>query len=351
MALKTSSYTEYKRIRSDIKAGKFAPVYFLYGNEDYFIDSLADMIAATAIDEADRDFNQTVVYGSDATREFISGAIRQYPVLAPRRLVMLKEAQAMEDFRALLDDLNSYFAKPSPTTIFVITLKKEKDSAPSAKIAKALKTGGAEVFASTRLWDNQVPHVIREYCDSHRVGIDDDAITLLMEYNGENISNLTAAIDKIMLASAGDKPSRISQEDVIRHVGVNKEYSAFELVSAVARRNYPSMMRMSAYFSRNPKASPTPVTASLLFKFFSSLLVCHYAADKSPRGIAEATGAKSQYAKSVKDIEAGLTNYSAGSCVRIIRAVRDFDAMSKGVGSLRKDTDLQTELMYKIMTL
>lgn len=349
MAVKTSSYTEYKRIRSDIKAGKFAPIYFLYGNEDYFIDSLADMIAATAIEDNDRDFNQTIVYGSDASRDFVSGAIRQYPVFAPRRLVMLKEAQAMDDFKALLDDLNSYFAKPSPTTIFVITLK--KDTAPSAKTAKAVKAGGGEFFASTRLWDNQVPPVIREYCDSHRVAIDDDAIALLMEYNGENLSNLTAAIDKILLASAGGKLSRIAQEDVIRHVGVNKEYSSFELVSAVARRNYPSMMRMAAYFARNPKASPTPVTASLLFKFFANLLVCHYAADKSPRGIAEATGAKSQYAKSVKDLEAGITNYSAGSCVRIIRAVREFDAMSKGVGSLRKDTDLQTELMYKIMTL
>lgn len=344
-----TSYTQYKKIITDIKAGKIAPVYLLHGDEDFFIDSIADYLQNNIVAEADRDFNLSVIYGADATYENVMNAVRQFPMMAERRLVMLKEAQSMDDFKRKLEKMTPYLEQPAERTIFVITYKGDPINATS-KAAKAIAKGNGVFFTSTELFESQVAPVIKEYCNSHRVTIEDSAISLLIEYAGTNITNITAAIDKILTAEKATL-NRITTDEISIHIGVSKEYSPHELVRAVAKRDYTSSIRIAEFFIRNPKASATPINSRVLFLFFSNMLLCHYSKDKSPRGIAATVGAKNEYANKVKDIETGMKHYSAGACVRIIRAIREFDAMSKGVGSLRKDTDMQLELVYKIFTL
>ncbi len=344
-----TSYTQYKKIMSDINAGKIAPIYLLHGEEAYFIDCIADRLQATIIAEDDRDFNLSLIYGADATYEGVMNAVRQFPIMADRRLVMLKEAQSMDDFKRKLEKMTPYFEHPAERTVFVITYKGEPIRSTSAAV-KAISASGGVVFTSTELYDSQITPVIREYCNSRKISIEDSALSLLMEYAGVNMTNLIAAIDKILTAE-GTSLDRITTDEVALHTGVSKEYSPHELVRAISRRDFTTSMQIAEFFIRNPKASATPVNSRVLFLYFSNMLLCHYSKDKSPRGIAATVGAKNEYANKVKDILAGMKYYSAGACVRIIRAIREFDAMSKGVGSLRKDTDLQLELVYKIFTL
>lgn len=344
----SSSFTEYKKILADVRAGKFAPVYLLMGEEGYFIDALTDALAESVVPEDQRDFNQILVYGQDVNVDSLANALRQFPMMAERQLVIVKELQSLRDWKSALDKLAPYIAQPTPTTVFVVAGKVEKYK-PSAALTKALKKGGGVFFASSELWENQIDDVVNDYCNSVQVKLADKSMLMLKEFIGIKLTNIKSAIDKIAMAEA-ERPLLITPEMVEKHIGISKEYNSTELVAAVARHDYARVMRMCDYFERNPKGSPAVMRTAALFGFFQGLMMCHYAKDKSPRGLTAVLGARSEYAHLVKNTMAAMPYYSAVKCVDIIRYLRDFDCQSKGVGSLQGETPLFYDLMFKIMT-
>lgn len=343
-----SSFTEYKKILADVRAGKFAPVYLLMGEEGYFIDALTDALAESVVPEDQRDFNQILIYGQDVNIDSLANALRQFPMMAERQLVIVKELQSLKDWKRALDKLAPYIAQPTSTTVFVVAGKVE-DYKPGAALTKAIKKGGGVYFASNALWENQIDTVVTDYCADLKVKLADKSMLMLKEFIGAKLTNIRSAIDKICMAEA-ERPLLITPEMVERHIGISKEYNSAELVAAVARRDYARVMRMCDYFERNPKSSPSVMRTAALFGFFQGLMMCHYSKDKSPRGIMTTLGVRSEYAHAVKNTITALPNYNAFKCIDIIRYLRDFDCQSKGVGSLQGEAPLFYDLMFKILT-
>lgn len=346
MAKKSSSGPSFRELMTSIKKQQFAPVYILMGEEDYYIDQLARALENHVVDEADRDFNSIVFYGADAEIGKVIGSAQQYPVMAERQLVMLKEAQTLWNAKNQLEKLASYVSKPNPTTVLVVTFKGDVLRSTSA-LLKSAKASGAVVFASEKLRDYQLAAPIKEYCTSKGIGIDEKAITLLCDYIGNPLSKLFGEIDKLVVAS-GSEGGRITPELIERNIGISKDFNTFELLKAVARKDYPKSMMIVEYFSRNPKQNPGVMIVSTLFGFFSKLFVAAVTQDKSEGSLMEALELKSSF--QLNDYRTALQFYNARMVVGAIRAIREYDCKSKGIGSTQNEYELLKELIFKIFT-
>lgn len=346
MAKKSSGPT-FREIMGSIKKGAFAPVYILMGDEPYYLDEIAKALENNVIDEADRDFNSIVFYGADADMATVIASAQQYPVMAERQLVMLKEAQAMQSAKSQLDKLASYVSRPNSGTVLVIVYK--GDSLPAtSKLLKAAKDNDTIVFRSDRLRDYQLAGPISDYCASKGMGIDEKAISLLCDYIGNPLSKLFGEIDKLIVA-AGDDIKRISPDLIEKNIGISKDFNTFELVKAMARKDYPKSMMIVEYFSRNPRQNPGVMIVATIFSFFSKLFIATVTKDKSDASLMSALELKSTYA--LKDYRDGLQHYNARMALGAIHAIREYDAQSKGIGSTQNEYELLKELIFKIFTI
>ncbi len=336
----------FQEILSAIKGGKkLAPVYILMGEEAYFIDTLVDAFENYVIPEEDRDFNQNIFYGNDADIEAVVACARQFPVMADRKLVLLKEAQTMNQAKNQLEKIAPYVKQPSTNTVFVVAYKGESLNATS-KVLKAASASGSVVFNSAIVREYQLPAQVRDFCNSRKVNMNDKAISLLCEYIGLPLSKIFGEITKLIQIKGNDKS--ITCEDIEKNIGISKDYNIFELLKAVASKNYPQAMKIVKYFSQNPKPNPTVMATSNLFNLFSRICICHYTSDKSDKSLLEATGLKSTY--QLKEVKEGARNYNPAQAVKAVHAIREFDAKSKGVGSYQNEYDLLQELIFKIFT-
>lgn len=331
---------------TSIRQDKLNPVYILMGEEAYFIDLLVSAFEKNIIAEEDRDFNLNVFYGNDADVDYVIGAARQFPVMADRKLVILKEAQTMNQAKAQLDRFAPYVANPSPGTVFVIAYKGEPLTAGS-KLVKAAKSAGGVVFASNVPYDNELQRHIRDYCQERRFSIDDKSVELLAEYIGLPLSKLFGEVNKLM-SIKGSADSRITTDDIEKNIGISKDYNNLELTKALARKDYPKTMKIIRHFKASPKYNPTPVTTAMMLKFFSNLVIAHYMADKTDRALYDEFGLKSSY--QLDDLKSALRNYTAMQSVNAIHYLREFDTKSKGIGSLGNEYDLLAEIIFKIFT-
>lgn len=349
MPQKASKELTYRDVLDRIKKRDFASVYLLMGEEPYYIDLIVDALEKSVVKEENQAFDQLVFYGADSDLEVVIASARQYPVMGDRQLVILKEAQTCPGTKAQLDKFASYISQPNRQGVFVLAYKGDNLSATSALMKAASKAGDSVVvFKSPKIRDYQLAAPIKEYCRIKKIGIEEGAVQILIEYIGNSLQKLFGEIDKLIV-SAGQGAQRITAGMVEENIGISKEFNNFELIKAVSTKDYPKTLRILDYFRKNPKNNPSVMTTSMLQKFFSQLVVAHFTQDKTDRGLMEALQLKTPYA--LKDIREGLRMYSPRQSLAAISALRDFDCKSKGIGSLQNEYDLQQELIFKIFTV
>lgn len=330
----------YTSLRNALAKKQYGNVYFLHGEEGYYIDELAKQFE-NILPEADRDFNQYVVYAPQVDSAVVAETCRRYPMMSDRQVVIVKEAQAVPV--AWFGGLLPYIENPVTTTILVIIARGEQ--VKSATLTKSLTKGKAVVYESKRLTPAAVATTIRDFIAERHLAIDDKALAMLQDFVGDDLSRIYNEIGKMTVALPAN--ATITPESVESNIGVSKEYNNFELISAIARRDVANIYKIIRYFRRNPKEhQPIPI-AALIFNLFANMLVAVYAPDKSDRGLLNELGLK--WPGQLKDIKAGLPNYRPWQIIRNISAIRQFDAQSKGIGSRADQFDLFEILIFQLL--
>lgn len=336
----------FRDILGSIKNGKeLSPVYILMGEESFYIDSLIEAFENHVIPEDDRDFNQSVFYGNDADLDLVISTAQQFPVMADRKLVILKEAQTLHQAKNQLEKLAPYIARPNSNTVFVVAFKGDNLNVTS-KIMKATVASKGIIFKSEAVKDYQLPAHVKDYGTSLGYTIEDKAVSMLCDYIGTPLSKIFGEIKK--LAMIKGKVKRITAEDIEKHIGVSKDYNNFELLKSVSSKNYLQTMKILKYFEKNPKTNPTIVSNSMLFSLFQKIVIVHFLPDKSEKSMMEALCVRSSW--QLKDVKEGLKNYNPRQSVNAVHYCREFDTKSKGIGSYQNEYDLFRELIFKLFT-
>lgn len=340
MAKKDSNL--YLEILKDIRNKNFKPVYFLMGEESYFIDLITDAIIENALTDDERDFNQTIMYGSDVDNYgTVVNAAKRYPMMAQRQLVVVKEAQQISN----IELLSFYLKQPLASTILVINHK--HGVVKSKKLLSEVEQVGV-LYESKKLYDNQLPAFINNYVAASGRTIENKAMQMIADFIGSDLNRLTSELDKLRI-SMGEANTRITPDDVERNVGVSKDFNNFELLNAIVARNIVKANQIVNYFERNPKSNPFVVTISVLFGFFSNLMIAYFATDKSEQGLMQELKLRSTF--QARDYVTAMRNYNAFKCIDVIALLRQYDARSKGIGATSNTTEgeLLREMVYKIM--
>ena len=333
---------QHVAILQDIRERRFKPVYLLMGDESYYIDLICDAIIANALDETERDFNQTILYGADVDDfALVVNAAKRFPMMAERQLIVVKEAQNIKG----IDNLSYYLQKPLMSTILVICYK--NGTLRNKKIIAGIESIGV-VYESKKLYDNQLPAFINNYVAAKSLSIEPKAVSMLADFVGNDLSRLSGELDKLAI-SLPEGSMRITPETVERNVGISKDFNNYELLNAIISRNASKVAQIVQYFEHNPKNNPLVVTISVLFNFFSNLMLCYYSPDKSETGIMKELNLRSSF--QARDYLAAMRSYNAFKCIDIIALLRQYDARSKGIGSgaSSNDGDLLKELVFKIL--
>lgn len=331
----------YLQICNNAKNKKFAPIYILMGEESYFIDLISNCVIENALSEDERDFNFMTFYGIESDVRDIISNCKRYPVMSQYQVILVKEAQLLKE-----PDVLQFYAKdPMESTILIICNKSGNfKGTETLKIAKA--SNEIIVFESKKITDKEIGASILGYVKEKGCKIDVKAVAMLKDYIGNDIERLSSEIDKLTLVLSKDK-NEITPELIEKNIGISKDYNNFELENAISERNLAKSLRIVKYFQQNPKSNPTVLTTSLLFSFFSNLLLIHTCKDKSEQGLMNQVETKSPY-RLRKFMEA-TRFYSASSCFKSIGYLREFDVKSKGVGSRQNEYDLLEELIYKVI--
>jgi DNA polymerase III subunit delta len=325
---------------SEVKAGNLKPVYFLMGEESYYIDLITTSLLDILITETEREFDLSVVYGKDTDMRQVISLARQYPMLAKYKVVLVKEAQDIKD----MENLSFYLEKPMPTTILIFN-HKNGSLDRRKKIATELEKK-CVLFESRKLYDNELPGWIVSYAKAQGLGIDDRTAELLAEFLGSDLSRIVSEMEKLTITMP-EGENRITPELVERNIGISKEYNDFELQSAIVSKNVLKANKIAVYYGKNPRNNPLQKTIALLAGYFGNLMFYHYLVDKSPGAAASELGIAPFR---IKDLIEGAKNYNALKTMNIISLLRSYDAKSKGFESKSiPDAELLKELLYKIM--
>ena len=329
-----------KEIVSNIKNGQIKPIYFLMGEEPYYIDALSSYIEKNVLLEEERGFNQMVLYGRDVSIDDIVSNAKRYPMMADRQVVLVKEAQ---DLSRTIEKLESYAANPQLTTVLVICYKYKKLD-KRKKLYKLIEKNGV-LFESKKLYDNQVPDWIRRVLAGKNYKITQKAALMLVEFLGTDLGKINNELEKLQLVLP--KGTEITPTDIERNIGISKDYNNFELRKAIGERDVLKANRIVNYFAHNPKDNPMVVTISLLHNFFSQLLQYHALSDKSQFSVAKALKLNPYF---VKEYQVAGKNYPMKKVSQVVALLREADVKSKGVGASNlPQGDLLKELLFKIM--
>jgi DNA polymerase III subunit delta len=334
-------------IINDIKKRRLKPLYLLHGEEPYFIDMVSDFAEQNLLSDAEKSFNQTVLYGKDTDIMTVLGAAKRYPMMSDYQLVLVKEAQDMkwgkeDDDKKGMDPFLSYLENPLPGTVLIFCYKYGKFD-KRKKTYKAIEKTGL-VFESIALYDNKIPEWIEDYASGKGYKTDPQASAMMAEYLGNDLSKIANELDKLMLnVSAGQT---ITVKHVQDNIGISKEYNVFELQSALGRKDPFKVNQIINYFEANPKANPIVLVMANLNSFFSKVLLYHYVKERAPQNLAAELGVKPFF---VKDYEQAARSYNYGKTMQIISLLREYDLKSKGVDSNDGPGELMKELMFKIL--
>jgi len=329
-----------KQLVTDIKSGNIKPIYFLMGEEPYYIDKISDFIENNVLAEDEKGFNQMVLYGRDVTIDDIIVNAKRYPMMAERQVVIVKEAQ---DLSRTIEKLVPYAENPQPTTVLVLNYKYKKLDKRKA-LYKILKKIGV-VYESKKLYENQVADWIRRVLSPKEYSISPKAAQMLVEFLGTDLSRINNELDKLQLIIS--KGSQITPELIEENIGISKDYNNFELRKAIGEKNAVKAYQIVNYFADNPRDNPMIVTVALLFNFFSQLLHLHGLNDKSPRAVASSLRINPYF---VSEYTTAAKHYPMKKVSSIISTLREFDIKSKGVGANAvPQGDLLKELMVRIL--
>lgn len=330
----------YEQIIKDIKNKIYKPVYFLMGEEPYFIDCITDYIAQHVLTEEEKTFNQIVLYGKDTDIASVINTAKRFPMMANHMVVIVKEAQNLKN----IDDLVYYAEKPLKSTLLVINYKYKK-LYKRKKLYKVLSEN-AVIFESARLYDDKVPGWITQYLKGQNLLIEPSAVMMIVEYIGNDLDRIVNELEKLMLALP-EGIKTITPDLIERNIGISKDYNNFELHKALTQKNVLKANRIVKYFSKNPNSNPFTLTISSLYYFFSKVLVYHFLKDKSKKNAASVLRINPFF---VGDYEMAAKNYSAKKVVEVISFLREYDLKSKGMGNVSSSHgDLLKELVYKIL--
>ena len=333
----------YDSIMTDLKAGQYAPIYYLMGEESYYIDKISDYIAEHALAPEERDFNQTIMFGSDVNAAQVADAARRYPMMAERQVVIVKEAQNIKQ----TDQLEKYFKKPMKSTVLVLCHKNGTIDGRKREYVKTIRDAGV-LFESKKLRDRDLPAFIEKYLKQREVSIDPKSTQLIADAIGTDLSRLTGELDKVIL-SLPETDKRVTPEVVEEQIGVSKDFNTFELRDAIVNRNVYKANLIVKYFNNNPKAGSLYQILPLLFNYFQNLMIAFYSPKKqSQEGVAEWLELRSPWA--AKDYMTGMRNYTGMKVMQIISKIRETDAKSKGLDNPNTPAEeLLRELIFYIL--
>lgn len=331
----------YEGIIRELQAKQYRPVYYLMGDEAFYIDKIADYILDNVLTDTEKEFNQTILYGADVDAATIINAAKRYPMMSEYQVIVVKEAQAVHN----MEELVFYLQKPLQSTILVLchkhgSLDKRK------KLAAEIEKVGV-LYESKKLKDAQLPAFIAAYIKQKGFDIDQKATAMLAEFVGTDLSRLVGEMEKLIITSSKNS-TKITPEQIEKNIGISKDYNNFELRSALVEKDVLKANKIVKYFEENPKTTPIQMTLSLLFGFYSNLMMAYYAPEKSEQGIAAFLGLKSSW--QAREYMAAMRKYSGIKTMQIISEIRTTDAKSKGVeNSSLSDGDLLRELVFKIL--
>ena len=321
----------YKEIISSISNKDFHPVYFLMGEEPFYIDKISDYISDNVLESQEKEFNQSVLYGKEVDVAQIIAEAKQFPFGATHRVVIVKEAQNIKN----IDELESYLDNPQPSTILVICYKYKKLD-KRKKFTKSLAKK-ALLFESKKLYDNQVPDWIAKYLNEKGYKIEEKAVFMLAEFLGTELSNISNELDKLMVI--------VKKEEKI--TASIKDYNIFEFQQALGGKNILKSNQIVNHFSANPKAHPLVVTLGMLFSFFQKIMTYHSLKDKSKNSVADELKVNHYF---VQQYSSAARHYSQNKLFDIFTLLKVYDLKSKGVNNTSTvDGDLLKELVYKIL--
>lgn len=326
-------------IISDWKKGTYKPVYWLEGEEEYFIDKVMKYAESNILNESETGFNLSVFYGKDADWAAVINACRRYPMLSDRQVVLLKEAQQMRD----IDKLEAYIENPLTSTIFVVSYKEKKVDGRT-RLAKLLKEKGV-VLTTKKLYDNQLPEWTEELVESKELSISQKALMLLVDHIGNDLSRIENEIDKIAINLG--KRKGITETDVEQYVGVSKDFNVFELQAALATKNLSKAIRIIQYFEANPKAAPIQLILPSLYGFFSKVFMIYGLNTKDEKTIGASLGVNPFF---IKDYLRATSVYSYADIEKLLLLLSDYNLKSIGINnSGTTDASLLKEMVVKMI--
>ena len=333
----------FDSIMADLEARRFAPVYYLMGEESYYIDKISDYIAEHVLQPEERDFNQTVLFGSDVTASQVADYARRYPMMSEYQVIIVKEAQNIKQTEAL----EKYFKQPLASTILVICHKNGNVDGRKREYVKAIQSAGV-LFESKKLRDRDLPVFIENYLRTRNVSIDAKSTQIIADSIGADLSRLSSELDKVIL-SLSEQDRRVTPQVVEDQIGVSKEFNGFELRDAIVNRNVFKSNQIIKYFDENPKAGSIYAFLPLLFNYFQNLMIAYYAPNnKSQEAVAEWLELRNSWA--AKDYMIGMRNYTGTKVMQIIGKIREIDAKSKGLDNPNTPPgELMKELIFYIL--
>ena len=335
----------FQQILSDVKAGQFAPVYLLGGEESFHLDQLESAIREHAMSADERDFNETILYGRDANLGEIISTAKQFPMMAPRRLVLVKEAQELREWRSKekLDILAKYAEKPVASTVLVLV---HRNKMPDKRLGavKKLASNGV-LYHAQRIKDYKLPEWIEQYVSARGRRIGPRMARMLSEYLGNDLKKVAGELDKLFIALP--EGGEIDDTLIEQHIGISKEYNVFELTGALAVRDIGRVTRIVQYMRANPKMHPVPMVMPILTLYFSRLLAFHHLEDQSQTA---ASKSLKVHPYAIKEYTLAARNYPPAKLARIFGYIRECDKKSKGMDNAATNPyDLLQEALFKTL--
>ena len=330
----------YESVMHDLQQRKFRPVYYLMGEEPYYIDKISDWIAENVLQPEGRDFDQTVLFGSDVNASQIVDAAKRYPMMSEYQVLIVKEAQNVKNVEAL----EKYMKAPMPSTILVMCHKNGTIDGRKREYVKAIQQAGI-LFESKKLRERDLPGFIERYLKAQEASIDPKSTQMIAEAIGADLSRLTGELDKVLL-SLPEQDRRVTPQVVEDQIGVSKDYNAFELRDAIVNRNIEKANRIIKYFDENPKAGGLYALLPMVFNYFQNLMLAFYCPQKgSQEALAKWLDMKSPWG--ARDYLTGMQNYSGMKVMQIISKIREIDAKSKGLDNPNTPPgELMRELIF-----
>jgi DNA polymerase-3 subunit delta len=324
---------------TDIKGGNIAPIYFLMGEEAYYIDRISDFIESHVLAEEEKGFNQMVLYGKEVSIQDIVSNAKRYPMMAERQVIIIKEAQ---NLIKTIEQLIDYAKNPQPSTVLVFNYKYK--SLDKRKALYKTLSKSAVVFESKKIYEDKIPSWIQNYLSAKKITITPKAALMLSEFLGNDLSKIANELNKLEIVVGSQR--EITPDIIEENIGISKDFNNFELQKAIGHLDHKKAYQIVNYFAQNSKQHPFVMTISILYLYFKKVMTLHTVRDRNPGTVAKALGINPYF---VNEYMAVSKNYSMKRISGVLETLRKYDAKSKGVGANLSPRDLYNELIYNIL--